>query len=432
MKTLEKLIITPFNFKLFGAGDVVHGTAQYINANGGQSINYTDGAGLSPEMRTYYSDYLIDLAEPKLVHSQFGQKHPIPKNGGKTIQFRKYDNLPKLTTPLKEGVTPTGQKMNATTVETTVNQFGGFVELSDMLLLAAVDNNLVQATKLLASQAGRTIDTIVREVLNSGTNVQFADGSVSASYLISGGSNTDSENNYLTVDYIKRAVRALKTQNAETIDGDYVCIIHPDAAYDLTKDDEWKYPHQYKDTGEIYSGEIGKIAGCRFVETTEAKVWHAEDLSAASRNLTAQSASGANITIGESLTTDDIAAIKGRKVLIGSEQLTVSNATASSITLNKAPAQTVSSGTVIYPGEAGAKGRDLYSTLIIGDNAYGITEITGGGLEHIVKQLGSSGTADPLNQRATAGWKCTLAAIILVQQYMIRIETASTFEIGAN
>lgn len=432
MKTLEKLIITPFNFKLFGAGDVVHGTAQYINANGGQSINYTDGAGLSPEMRTYYSDYLIDLAEPKLVHSQFGQKHPIPKNGGKTIQFRKYDNLPKLTTPLKEGVTPTGQKMNATTVETTVNQFGGFVELSDMLLLAAVDNNLVQATKLLASQAGRTIDTIVREVLNSGTNVQFADGSVSASYLISGGSNTDSENNYLTVDYIKRAVRALKTQNAETIDGDYVCIIHPDAAYDLTKDDEWKYPHQYKDTGEIYSGEIGKIAGCRFVETTEAKVWHAEDLSAASRNLTVQSASGANITIGESLTTEDIAAIKGRKVLIGSEQLTVSNATASSITLNKTPAQTVSSGTVIYPGEAGAKGRDLYSTLIIGDNAYGITEITGGGLEHIVKQLGSSGTADPLNQRATAGWKCTLAAIILVQQYMIRIETASTFEIGAN
>lgn len=432
MKTLEKLIITPFNFKLFGAGDVVHGTAQYINANGGQSTNYTDGAGLSPEMRTYYSDYLIDLAEPKLVHSQFGQKHPIPKNGGKTIQFRKYDNLPKLTTPLKEGVTPTGQKMNATTVETTVNQFGGFVELSDMLLLAAVDNNLVQATKLLASQAGRTIDTIVREVLNSGTNVQFADGSVSASYLISGGSNTDSENNYLTVDYIKRAVRALKTQNAETIDGDYVCIIHPDAAYDLTKDDEWKYPHQYKDTAEIYSGEIGKIAGCRFVETTEAKVWHAEDLSAASRNLTAQSASGATITIGESLTTDDITAIKGRKVLIGSEQLTVSNATASSITLNKTPAQTVSSGTVIYPGEAGAKGRDLYSTLIIGDNAYGITEITGGGLEHIVKQLGSSGTADPLNQRATAGWKCTLAAIILVQQYMIRIETASTFEIGAN
>ena len=428
----KDFIINGFNFTLFGAGDVVHGTAQYIDANTGTGTNYTDGAGLSPEMRTYYSDYLIDLAEPKLVHAQFGQKHPIPKNGGKTIQFRKYDNLPKLTTPLKEGVTPTGQKMNATVVEATVNQFGGFIELSDMLLLTAIDNNLVQATKLLASQAGRSIDTVIREVLNSGTNVQYADGSVSAPYLINGGSDDDSENNYLSVDYIKRAVRALKTQNAETINGEYVCIIHPDASFDLTNDKDWKFPHQYVDTKEIYSGEIGSIAGCRFVESTEAKVWHAENLSAASRNLTASSSSGTTINISQPLTSEDQASIAGRKILVNSEQLTVVSATASALTVDRAPASAISTSTTVYPGEAGAKGRDLYSTLVIADNAYGVTEITGGGLEHITKQLGSSGTSDPLNQRATAGWKCTLAAVILVQQYMVRIESASTFEVGAN
>ena len=48
------------------------------------------GKDLSAEMKTYYSDYLIDLAEPELVHDQFGQKHPIPKNGGKTIEFHLY------------------------------------------------------------------------------------------------------------------------------------------------------------------------------------------------------------------------------------------------------------------------------------------------------------------------------------------------------
>ena len=53
--------------------------------------------------------------------------------------------------------------------------------------------------------------------------------------------------------------------------------------------------------------------------------------------------------------------------------------------------------------------------------------MTGGGLEFIVKQLGSSGTADPLNQRATAGWKAIKTAEILVDQYMVRIETTSTF-----
>ena len=43
------------------------------------------GNNLSVEMKTFYSDYLIDLVGPMLVHDQFGQKHPIPKNGGKTI-----------------------------------------------------------------------------------------------------------------------------------------------------------------------------------------------------------------------------------------------------------------------------------------------------------------------------------------------------------
>ncbi|MBQ2757366.1 MAG: N4-gp56 family major capsid protein, partial [Clostridia bacterium] len=87
---------------------------------------------------------------------------------------------------------------------------------------------------------------------------------------------------------------------------------------------------------------------------------------------------------------------------------------------------------ILYPGEAGLGGRDVYATLVLGDNAYGTTELTGGGLQHIVKQLGSAGTADPLNQRATVGWKATKAAARLVEAFMVRIETASTFEVGEN
>ena len=74
----------------------------------------------------------------------------------------------------------------------------------------------------------------------------------------------------------------------------------------------------------------------------------------------------------------------------------------------------------------------MYATLILGSNAYGVTEVTGGGLQHIVKQLGSSGAADPLNQRASVGWKAVKVAERLVEQYMIRIETGSTFNSGAN
>ena len=136
----------------------------------------TGTSSLSDEMKVYYSDYLIDNAVPKLVHDQFGQKHPIPKNGGKTIEFRKYSPLPKLLTPLTEGVTPDGQNLTVSTIEATIDQYGGYVTISDMLQLTAIDNNMVQATKLLGNQAGASLDTITREVLNGGTNVVYAGG----------------------------------------------------------------------------------------------------------------------------------------------------------------------------------------------------------------------------------------------------------------
>ena len=312
------------------------------------NTNLTTSSGLTDEMKTFYSDYLIDNAIPKLVHDQFGQKHPIPKNGGKTIELRKYSPLPKMTTPISEGVTPDGQSLNMSTIEATVAQYGGYITLSDMLLLTAIDNNLVQATKLLGAQAGATLDTITREVLNGGTNVIFSGGKDAREDLDS--------SSLLTVDDVKKAVRLLKNQNAEQISGSWVGIIHPDIAYDLTNDPAWKDVKTYSDPSDIYEGEIGKIYGVRFVETTEAKVW----------------------------------------------------------------------------AGAGAGGRAVYSTLILGDNAYGVTEISGGGLQHIVKQLGSAGTGDPLDQRATAGWKATKVAERLVENYMVRIESGSTFNPTVN
>jgi N4-gp56 family major capsid protein len=316
------------------------------NANVQTTATTGSGNDLSPEMKTYYSDYLIDMAEPELVHDQFGQKHPVPKNGGKTIEFRKYSPLPAIPDDmvLTEGVTPDGQNLDVTVVESTVEQYGGYVTLSDMLLLTAIDNNLVQATQLIGSQAGRVADIITREVINGGTNVQYAEGQVSSRSALT-------KDHVLTVNAIRRAVRKLKVMNAPTINGYYAGIIHPDCSYDLMNDEKWVNVKTYSDPEDIYTGEIGRIERVRFVETSEAKVFE----------------------------------------------------------------------------KAGASGANVYSTLIVGANAYGVTEITGGGLRHIVKQLGSGGTEDPLEQRATVGWKLAKTAEILVDEYMVRIETGSSF-----
>lgn len=311
------------------------------------NVNTTTSDGMSVEMKTFYSDYLIDNAEPHLVHDQFAQKHNIPKNGGKTIEFRKYTALPKLTEPLAEGVTPEGQSLSVTKKEATVKQYGGWVQLTDMLILTAIDNNLVQATQMIGSQAGRTMDTITREVINAGTNVVYAPAGTTA---VTSRANV-AATSLLTVPLVMKAAAMLKKQNAQPIDGGFPAIIHPYVAYDLMASEQWMEAVKYTTSDKIYNGEIGKIGNVRFCESSEAKIWD----------------------------------------------------------------------------NAGADGVSVFSTLIFGANAYGTTNIEGGGLQHIVKQLGSGGTADPLNQRASVGWKATKTAVILSDEFMVRIESSSAF-----
>ena len=358
--------------------------------------------------------------------------------GRKTIEFRQFDPLPELTTPLTEGVTPEGQTLAVTAMTATVSQYGGYVTTSDVLDMTALDPVVSEATKLIARQAGETLDTITRDIINAGTNVLYAAGTGSAPSTRAGLAYTSgASNSNLTVDDVKRAVRALKRQNAPKIRGDYVAIIHPDVAFDLMKDSEWLNPKQYVDTQDIYNGEIGKLYGVRFIENTRAKIFHAPDLTATDgtdtgvRTLTVASVATKTITIDEKLTTAQASALAGRKLIIAGAVYTVNSAAAgaagaATITVKETPGAGVADNAVIYPGEAGAAGVDVYSTLVIADDAYGTTKVAGGGLQHIVKPLGSGGTSDPLDQRSTVGWKAIKTAKILVPQYLVRIESTAT------
>lgn len=319
----------------------------YINKTNLQlfAAQMTTTSDLTIEMKTYYEKTLLQTAEPNLVHHQFGEKYSIPKNGGRKIEFRKFDDLPKNLTALTEGVTPDGKKMTVKSIEATVSQYGDYVTLTDVLELSAIDNVIVETTRKIGKQGGMTMDTVVRDIVHAGTNVQYADGSVE------GRSNITADNK-MTVDCVRRAVRALKNANVDPRDdGYFVSVIHPDVAYDLKRDPDWEAVKVY-DPEDWYRGEIGRIEGVRFVESTEAPKF-------------------------------------------------VNGGSGSSI--------------------------DVYSTLVLGTGAYGVVDVEGGGMEVIVKQKGSAGTADPLNQRSTIGWKATQTAVILNQDAMVRIETASTF-----
>mgnify|MGYP003299690378 CR=1 FL=1 len=300
--------------------------------------------GLSVEMKIFYDMTLIDEAQASLVHDQFAQKRPIPKGSGKTIEFRKFASLPKALTPLTEGVTPDGKSLTGTAITATVNQYGDYITQSDVLELTALDNTILEATKLLGRQAGLTLDTITRNVLQSGTNVTYCpkvadDGTETEVTSRAALDNTCQ----LTVKVIQQVVAKLRAQNAPTIGGKYVAIIHPYVAYDLMRDPEWNEAHKYAKPENLYEGEIGEIAGVRFVQTTEAK---------------------------------------------------------------------------IYEG-------GVFGSLFLGEGAYGVTEISGGGLQTIVKQKGSAGTADPLDQRSSVGWKAIKTAELLIPNYIVRVESKS-------
>ena len=73
---------------------------------------------------------------------------------------------------------------------------------------------------------------------------------------------------------------------------------------------------------------------------------------------------------------------------------------------------------------AGASGVDVHSTIMLGKEAYGITEIKGqGNVKSIIKPLGSGGTTDPLNQRQTAGWKVNAFVTVRLNELALaRIE----------
>lgn len=223
------------------------------------AVQVTTQASLSDEMKTFYDMTLIDEASANLVHDQFGQKRPIPKNGGKTIEFRKFSPLPKALTPITEGVTPTGNSLTVTAQTATVAQYGDFITQSDVLELTSLDNTILEATKLLGKQAGLTLDTITRNILNTGTNVTYASKWVNGVETPVTTRNDLDATAVLKVDTIQQVVAKLRAQNAPTINGSYVAIAHPYTLYELMRDPEWIDSHKYAAPENLYEGELVRL-----------------------------------------------------------------------------------------------------------------------------------------------------------------------------
>ena len=395
------------------------------------AINTTISAAVNARFpNKFYDRQLLESAKTRLVHAEFGQKRSIPANNGKYVNFRRWDLFdPALAVKgLTEGEPPEAQTLFQSDVEAEVKQYGAYVEVSDLLDLTAYDSVINDSAELLGEQLGTVVEWVTRDAMCAGTNVQFANGKTARSELAS----TD----LLTTEEVRKAVRTLKKNKARPFCENgraphFVCICSPDATYDLQNDPMWKNVSVYGNQEAVYSGEIGRLFGVVFVESTEAKVFR-QSVNNAVKQTTTNSAEFILKNAPTAAETEYLST-PGNKIKINGTEYTLASSAPFDPASKKVKLTTSGSFTAsdaVWSEDAGAvdsnthAAQDVHCSLVFGKDAYGVIDVAGkGAVQLIVKPHGSSGAADPLDQKATIGAKVTAyASTILNQLWLVRIE----------
>ena len=307
--------------------------------------NVTNQNQLSAEDKTFYERALLERLLPQLNFYKDATKKKLPKNQGRTINFRRFNSLTAPNASLTEGVTPDGNDLNITTITATVAQEGDWVSISDLIQMTGIDPVITETSELLGEEAGLVVDKRIQTAISNGTNVFYAGNAQTRAGLES------ATTKYLTATDIKKLVRKLKNANAKRFaDGFYHMQIDPDIAYDLMADTAWVDVSKYAKPEQMVKGELGKMHGMKFFEST-------------------------NLNVVDSST--------------------------------------------------GANKIDVHIAYAYGKDAYACVDLEGGAgkPEIIVKPNGSAGSADPLDQRASAGWKNCFTAVITQPLALVRVET---------
>lgn len=320
------------------------------------------GKAQVPNINSFYDRTFIERLLPTLLFARFGQVRNIPRNSSDVIKFRKYNALSVATTALTEGETPAGSQLSVTDVYATALQYGDFVTLTDKLQMETEDPIETEATMVLGEQAAETIDTLVRDVLAAGTNVQYASTAAARTDITASMKLTAAEIREAVLTLKKNKARKIMDMvnaqvgyNTTPVDSCFVAITSPQGEFDIKGDSAFvpveKYAGGLKN-GPL-QGEIGKVDDVRILVTTQSKSF-----------------------------------VNG-----------------------------------------GSSNADVHTTLVMGANAYGVTRIDGENEDKIIrKQLGSGGSADPLNQRSTIGWKVSFVPKRLIEEALVRIEHGVTNE----
>lgn len=400
----------------------------------------TSTAGTTYTNKTYFDRKLLEIAETKMVHARYAQTRTIPRNSGKTVEFRRWNLFDVNTTSLvlTEGVKPTGQALTQTNVTATIVQYGAYVEISDMLEMTAIDEIVRDATILLGEQIGTCMDWVTRDAMLTGCSYQYAGGR--------SGKHAITSADKMSLVEARKAYRTMRAMKARFFSGEgvgdhYICIISPYQRYDLQSDEYWQKLSIDVDPKRALSGEIGICVGTLFVESTETKVDTQSVLNAVNANTTTST----EFVLATEPNAAAIAylSVGGNKIKIGS---TVAGATERTLaasgslvesegtyTVKITQSVSLTAGDLVFSEDAGAEdatghGCPIHHAIYFGADSYGAIDVSGSGtMKIIVKPAGSAGSADPLDQISTVGAKVMgYVAKVLNSNWIMDLQTTVT------
>jgi N4-gp56 family major capsid protein len=318
---------------------------------------------ISPRTAAYAEKELLKRGIPYLVLEKFGQAKSLPSNSSKVEKFRRYNALSTTPVTLTEGVTPASQALTVTDVTATLQQYGGLVQVSDVILDTHEDNTLNEAINLLGEQAAQMIEKMRFGIVKAGTNVLYANGGA-----------RNATNTAITTAMQRKAVRTLKRQNTrpitsivrstaafgtENVAPGFVGLIHPDLEGDVRLMTGFVPAESYGSLSP-WENELGKVDDVRYVTSTIFEPW--------------ADAGGAK---GTMLSTTGVNA-------------------------------------------------DVYPVLYLGRDAYGIIALKGQYAVTPMVSNAKPSDSDPLAQRASVAWKAMQTCVILNDAWMARLEVAAT------
>lgn len=415
--------------------------------------SFTGGA-----INAHIAEELLIIAKKAVVFQQIGEKAMMPSGEGKTFQFNRYERLNLPSVVLTEGTAPTSTNMTLSTVSAVSDQWGAFVEISDVALLTIKHPLLNVAMDLLGYQAAELVDREIIKILLASTNVSYG-GAITTRQTLSS-TTTDS----LSDAVVQRVVTHLRTQGAHPYEGSYyVGVVDPGMEQDLSQSSNTAFTNAsaYSNVKQLYNGEVGTWRGVRWMSSNlipkligvaapafTSPTSPAGTFTTANYNVTYEYVSNATGLV-EKYTQDAAVAFTNLDSLAGTTPSDTNYSYKIYISIAAA-----ASGTVMYQGSestfgfglipastavvvlappitgttAGAipgTGKNVHFGWVFGKQAFAVVDLMN------LKAYVSDGKAivgDPLAQKRTVGYKLMFKPVIQNQNFLERMECLSAFE----